>query len=110
MIQNMLKNWKTTSMGLSTIIGVVVGLVFAVKAGKADATVWTVALTAILPGIGLLFSRDASAAAADHAESKTLIAAVDNKLAASDTKIAANTADISANTANIETKVPKVNV
>jgi hypothetical protein len=61
MIRNLLNNWKTTSAGLLMIAGSVVHLVFAVKAGTANENAWTIAITAILGGIGLLVAGDASA-------------------------------------------------
>lgn len=42
------------------IIGSVVHLVFAVKEHTANENTWTVSLTAILGGIGLIFAGDAS--------------------------------------------------
>jgi hypothetical protein len=60
MIKQLLTNWKTTSAGLTMIIGSVVHLVFSVKAHSGDETTWTVSLTAILGGLGLLFAGDAN--------------------------------------------------
>jgi hypothetical protein len=64
MIKDLLKNWKTTSAGLTMIIGSVVHLVFAVKGGTANEMVWTVSLTAIVGGLGLVFAGDSSVSAA----------------------------------------------
>jgi len=72
-MNNLLKNWKTTSAGLTMIIGSVVHLVFSVRAGKADETTWTVSLTAIVAGLGLMFAGDASASAQSHQESQKQI-------------------------------------
>lgn len=41
--------------------GSVIHLVFAIKAGTATEAVWTVSLTAIVGGTGLIFAGDASA-------------------------------------------------
>ncbi len=60
-MQNLLKNWKTTSAGLIMIIGSAVHLVFTVKDGTANENTWTISLTAIVGGIGLIFAGDSSA-------------------------------------------------
>ncbi len=62
-MQNLLKNWKTTSAGLALIIGNVVHLVFSVKSHTGDENTWTVGLIAIITGVGLIFAGDASASA-----------------------------------------------
>ena len=61
MIKNALTNWKTTSAGLSMIVGAVVHLVFAVKAGTANENTWTTAILAAIGGIGLITAGDATA-------------------------------------------------
>jgi uncharacterized membrane protein len=53
-----MKNWKTTSSGISMIVGALVGIYFTYTEGTVDAVVITTAVTAILGGIGLLFSKD----------------------------------------------------
>lgn len=60
MIKNALNNWKTTSAGLTMIIGSAVHLVFAVKGGTANENTWTISLTAICGGIGLIYAGDAA--------------------------------------------------
>jgi hypothetical protein len=60
MIQKLFAHYKTTSAGLVMILGSVVHLVFAVRAHTADENTWTISLTAIVAGIGLLVSGDAS--------------------------------------------------
>lgn len=60
MIKNLVTNWKTTSAGLTMIVGSVVHLVFSVKSGSANENTWTIALTAMIGGIGLLLAGDAS--------------------------------------------------
>lgn len=60
MIQNLLKSWKTTSAGITSIIGLVVHLVFAVRSHTADENTWTVSLVGIMLAIGLIFAGDAS--------------------------------------------------
>jgi hypothetical protein len=58
-MRNLILNWRTTSAGLGMIIGSVVHLVFNVKAGTANENTWTIALTAIVGGIGLIAAGDA---------------------------------------------------
>lgn len=50
-----IKSWKTTSLGILTIVGAVVGLAFA---PVITAPVIMAASTSIVTGIGLLFSKD----------------------------------------------------
>jgi hypothetical protein len=52
-----MKDWKTTSAGISLIVAAIVGVIFA---PVIDATVITIATTGLLGGIGLLFSKDAT--------------------------------------------------
>lgn len=52
-MKNILKNWKTTSVGLVTIAG-------GVSLYMHDNTKFVEALTAVLAGIGLLFAHDGS--------------------------------------------------
>lgn len=54
-----LANWKTTSAGLTMIAGSVIHLAFRIKAGTADEQSWTIAIGAILGGIGLFAAGDA---------------------------------------------------
>ena len=58
-MKNLLDNWKTTSAGLTMIIGSTVHLVFSVRDGSANENTWTISLTAILGGIGLIYAGDA---------------------------------------------------
>ncbi len=50
----MFKNWKTTSLGITMIVGGILGLIFA---PVTQASIMT-SLTAILGGIGLIFAKD----------------------------------------------------
>ena len=61
MIKNLLANWKTTSAGLIMISGSIIHLVFSIRAHTANENTWTIAITAIIGGIGLLLAGDASA-------------------------------------------------
>jgi peptidoglycan/LPS O-acetylase OafA/YrhL len=59
MIKNALKNWKTTSAGLTLGCGALIHLVFCIKAGTATETVWTVTCGAVIGAIGLIAAGDA---------------------------------------------------
>lgn len=61
MLKNLLSNWKTTSAGATMIIGSTVHLIFSVKAGNANENTWTISLTAIVGGLGLILAGDSSA-------------------------------------------------
>ena len=74
MIQNLLKNWKTTSTGATMIIGSIVHLVFVYQAKKMDEPTVMLAVGAILAGLGFIFAGDASASAASHNQSQNQIA------------------------------------
>lgn len=73
-MNNLLKNWKTTSTGATMIIGAIVHLVFVFKAGKMDEPTVMLAVGAILAGLGFIFAGDASASAQSHTESQAQIA------------------------------------
>lgn len=60
MIKNLIANWKTTSAGLIMIGGSIIHLVFAVRAKTANENTWTMTLTGIVGGVGLLAAGDAS--------------------------------------------------
>lgn len=74
-------NWRTTSAGLTMIIGSTTHLVFAVRAKTADENTWTTSLLAVAGGIGLIFSRDSQASAQDKATSNAKIADLQNQVA-----------------------------
>ena len=59
-MKTLIQNWKTTSAGLTLIIGSIVHLIFAVRGGTANEGVWTASLTAILGGLGLMFAGDSA--------------------------------------------------
>ncbi len=63
MIKNAIANWRTTSVGLTSIIGSIVHLIFAVKAGTANENTWTISIGGIVGGVGLLLAGDASRSA-----------------------------------------------
>src|SRR5689334_5565942 len=68
MMQHLFDNWKTSSAGLVMIIGAVVHLVFGIIDHKADETMWTTSLGAIVGGIGLIAAGDASKSRQDVAK------------------------------------------
>ncbi len=51
------KNWKTNSSGILLIVSAIIGIYFKSKTGLDEASI-TAAVTAILAGVGLLFSKD----------------------------------------------------
>jgi len=55
-----MKNWKTTSAGVTAIVGGVAGLYYAYISGSITVEVCTAATTAILTGIGLVFAKDSN--------------------------------------------------
>jgi hypothetical protein len=58
------KSWRTTVLGITTILAAVAGIVQAtLDSDPATNPDMTVAIAAILSGLGLIFARDAKAAA-----------------------------------------------
>jgi hypothetical protein len=55
-----MKNWKTTSAGILAIVGGIVRLYFAVKAGNVSEESVITTVTAILTGIGLILAKDSN--------------------------------------------------
>lgn len=53
-----MKNWKTTSTGITMIVGAVIGLYFAYKNNHINEATITASISSFLGGIGLLFSKD----------------------------------------------------
>ena len=64
-IQRALTNWKTTSVGVLSIVGGITRLIFAVKAGNISEEAIMTTATAILTGLGLLLARDADKSSED---------------------------------------------
>lgn len=64
MIKDLIRNWKTTSLGLSIICGAIIHIIFAVRAHTADENSWTILVGAILGGLAAIFAGDSSAGAA----------------------------------------------
>lgn len=62
-IQNLVKNYKTTSAGIAAISTSIIHLVFCIKAGTATESVWEASIMGVFVGVGLLFAGDASASA-----------------------------------------------
>lgn len=60
-MKNLLNNWKTTSAGILMIAGSIIHLVFQLKAHTANENTWTIAVTGVVGGAGLLLAGDASA-------------------------------------------------
>jgi anti-sigma-K factor RskA len=58
------KSWRTTVLGITTIVAAVAGIVQAtLDSDPATNPDMTVAVAAILSGLGLIFARDAKASA-----------------------------------------------
>ena len=53
-----MKNWKTTSTGITMVVGGIVGFYFAIKNNTVNEGTVTGCLTAVLGGIGLIFAKD----------------------------------------------------
>ena len=80
MIKNLITNYKTTSAGAVMIIGSVIHLIFAIRAGNATEGVWTASVTAIVAGIGLILAGDGSASLQQTAQLKADVkTAIDTK-------------------------------
>ena len=58
-----MKNWKTTSAGITLIVTGAVSFIFALKAGALNEATITGVFTAILGGIGLVFGADSNGTA-----------------------------------------------
>ncbi len=58
MLKHAIENWKTTSAGIVMIVGAVVHLVFQVSAHNSNENSWTISVTSILGGIGLILAGD----------------------------------------------------
>jgi len=63
MIKSLLSNWKTTSAGVIMIAGAIIHLAFSIHAKTANENTWTIAITSIVGGLGLLVAGDASQSA-----------------------------------------------
>ena len=58
MIQKLLRNWKTSSIGILAIVGAIIHLIFEIKAKTATEQTWTLTIGGIVTGIGFLVSKD----------------------------------------------------
>ena len=79
LIQQLFANWRTTSSGLSGI-ALSIYIMWHSK-GQMDQALFGVCITNILNGLGLIFSRDSQASAADKAQTKGQIADLQNQVA-----------------------------
>lgn len=88
MIQTLITNWKTTSIGLSSIFGSIVHLVYQIKQGTANEQSWEFAFGGLIVGLGFLFSGDAnkSASKAELHDVKQQIAEVPAAITSGDTR------------------------
>lgn len=87
MIKNLITNWKTTGIGLSSIFGSGVHLIYQLRAGEANEQAWTFAFGGIIVGLGFLFAGDAnkSASVTEVSAIKDVIAQVPHAIASGDT-------------------------
>lgn len=60
-------NWKTTSTGLTLLIGLTVHLVFAIRNGTATEALWTATLGGMVSAVGFMLSGDGSRSASRDA-------------------------------------------
>lgn len=81
-------------MGITTIAGAVVNMIFAIKHQVDDQSLWMVAITQILTGLGLIFSRDGAASARDRNQTKDDVADLQFKVAATATAVKTGSTDI----------------
>jgi hypothetical protein len=89
----LIANWRTTSLGATTIIGAVVHLVFAVLHHTDDENTWITSLLTIVGGFGLIVAGDGALSAKAHADSTAAIQAIQSKVEA--TAAAVQTGDTS---------------
>jgi uncharacterized membrane protein HdeD (DUF308 family) len=62
MLKNLLANWKTTSAGVTMIVGGAVHLVYALKAHSLTENDCTTTILAIVTGAGFIAAGDANVA------------------------------------------------
>jgi uncharacterized membrane protein AbrB (regulator of aidB expression) len=55
-----MKNWKTTSTGITMVVSGIVGLYFAWKSNNLNEGTITACLGSILGGIGLILAKDSN--------------------------------------------------
>jgi hypothetical protein len=60
-----MKNWKTTSAGISAIVGAITGGYISFKNHTLNEVTVPSYLTALLAGVGLVFARDATTTSVD---------------------------------------------
>lgn len=53
-----MKNWKTTSTGITMLVAAIAGFYFAWKTGQLNEGTITGCITSFLGGIGLIFAKD----------------------------------------------------
>lgn len=62
-MKKLFANWQTSVSGISMICLAVLHLIFQMRAHVADESAWTVAVLAVLGGIGLIAAGDANKSA-----------------------------------------------
>lgn len=86
-IDRLLLNWKTTSFGLTMILGSIIHLIFSTKAHTGDETTWTVSVGTIVGGLGLMFAGDQSATSNQIAPIAAAVDKINQTGPSSDTKM-----------------------
>lgn len=79
MIQRLIANWKTTSAGIVMILGSIIHLVFSISNHSANENTWTIAMSTMVAGIGLVFAGDASASDKAVNDVSTRVESVEEK-------------------------------
>lgn len=60
-MKKVFSHWKTTSIGIVSIVGGLTRLIFAIKSGQFTEEAIMTTLTTILTGVGMLFAADNTA-------------------------------------------------
>jgi hypothetical protein len=72
-MKNLLSNWKTTSAGVTMILGALVHLGFQIKAHTVDENAVMTAVVALVAGVGLVAAGDAGQSVSKEEADTTFI-------------------------------------
>jgi len=100
MIQNLINNWRTTSLGLITIAGSIVNLAFAIRNQTDSQASWMTCITTVVGGLGLMFAGDQASSRTSHEESLAAIDDLKFKVAATATAVKTGNTEV-LNKANV---------